>query len=116
MVPLAKFILPPFKKKPKRTLIYLSGQITGIEERAFDIFESAEKQLLSNGYAVVNPMKLPHRHDKTWESYMREDIEALVKCDAIFMLPNWHASRGAKIEYSLAYSMGLKVMMQSDLN
>jgi hypothetical protein len=112
LFPISRFFA---KKQPTTTKIYISGQISGIEETAFEIFEAAEKQLLSNGFAVVNPMKLPHKHQRDWTGYMREDIKALMDCDAIYMLPNWHASRGAKLEYSLAYSLGLKVMVQTDL-
>mgnify|MGYP003555439623 CR=1 FL=1 len=47
-------------------------------------------------------MNLPHSHDKTWASYMREDLKAMLECDSIFMLPGWENSQGAKIEHRLA--------------
>jgi hypothetical protein len=104
-----------FKKKPQKPLIYISGKITGDEDIAFEIFERTEIWLSQGGYQVINPMKLPHRHDRTWQSYMREDIEALVKCDSIYMLHGWQKSKGACIEHSLAESIGLNIRYQSHL-
>ena len=66
--------------------IYICGQITGVENYA-EAFEQAEKTLITEGYEVVNPCKLPHNHDLSWESYMKEDIKAMLDCDAILLLP-----------------------------
>ena len=96
----------------KKIKIYISGKISGIEDSAYDIFEKAEIFLIKSGYKVVNPMKLPHDHDKSWESYMKEDLKALMDCDEIFMLENWETSRGAEIEYDLASELGIKISYQ----
>lgn len=93
--------------------IYISGKITGIEQSAPAIFAKAESFLFECGYKPINPMKLPHNHDKTWLAYMREDLAALILCDAIFMLSNWKESRGAKIEHNLALSLGLNIIYQN---
>ena len=91
--------------------MYISGKISGLEEKeAFDLFEAAEKDLKEMGWNVINPMKLPHKHDKTWESYMREDLKALMDCDAIRMLPNWRDSKGAIIEFKLAIDLGITII------
>ena len=99
--------------------IYIAGKISGIEDKAFELFENAEKKLLSeaDGFLskklqVVNPMKLPHNHDRTWEAYMKECIKALVECEAVYLLNNWKESRGAKIEVSLAESLNLRIIKQ----
>lgn len=92
--------------------IYISGKISGIEEQAAKLFQHAEDYILELGYEVVNPMKLPHNHDKSWQSYMREDIKALCDCDAIFMLKNWQESKGARIEQIIAASLGIEVKYQ----
>ena len=89
--------------------IYISGKITGIESEAIELFEKAEKTLNSHGYIVVNPFKLNHQHDKSWHSYMKEDIKALCDCDSIFMLSNWKDSKGAIIEHSIALLLGLEI-------
>lgn len=92
--------------------IYISGRISGIEDTAAAIFENAEYFLNQQGNIVVNPMKLPHNHDKSWESYMREDLKALLGCDAIYMLKNWQESRGAIIEHQLAESLNLIIIFE----
>jgi hypothetical protein len=89
--------------------IYISGRISGIENEAPKLFAIAEKKLRAQGFVVVNPMTLNHDHDKTWESYMREDIKALCDCDEIYMLSNWPDSRGAIVEHGLAHTLGLKI-------
>ena len=90
--------------------IYISGPISGIEINiAYQIFEKAENKLLNEGYEVVNPMKLDHSHGKTWTDYMKEDLKAMMDCDAIFMLPQWRSSAGAKIEHDLAKKLGIDI-------
>lgn len=88
------------------TKIYIAGKITGRIEEAEIEFSNAETELKEGGYEVVNPMKLPHKHDKEWRSYMRECIKALCDCDAIYLLPNWNKSEGAVIEHGLAVDLG----------
>jgi hypothetical protein len=88
--------------------IYISGKITNLE-RADELFAIAEQTLSNTGYTVVNPCTIPHSHDKTWHSYMKEDIKAMCDCDEIFMLSNWKDSIGATIEHRLATELGLKV-------
>lgn len=88
---------------------YISGKITGIDNYV-ELFNSAEKYLLLKGYDVVNPVNLAHDHDKSWESYMKEDLKALLDCDAIYMLKNWHKSKGAIIEKTLAYQLGIQII------
>ena len=98
-----------------RQKIYLSGKISGLPIcETIKNFESAENQL--KGLAtIVNPMRLKHDHDKTWESYMKEDIKALLECDAIAMLPNYNDSKGALIELNLAKSLGLEIIYLLEL-
>lgn len=90
--------------------IYISGKITGLEEKeALRIFCEAETELVNKGFIVFNPMTIEHNHDKSWSNYMKTDIKALMECDAIYMLPNWNTSKGAKIERQLAIDLGMKV-------
>lgn len=88
---------------------YISGKITGIEKEAYNLFKTAENFLIANGHEVINPMDLPHDHDKTWCSYMKDCIKALCECDAIYMLKNWTDSRGAKMEIDIAIKLELKM-------
>lgn len=60
----------------------------------------------------VSPLDLPHQHDKSWTSYMLEDLAALAGCDAILMCKNWRDSPGARIEHDFAHRAGLDVYYQ----
>ena len=90
--------------------IYIAGKITGLPiEEARANFEKAEKKLTKQGFKVVNPMKLPHNHDKKWESYMKECITELLKCDSIYLLKNWAMSRGAIMEFEIAMKLDIEI-------
>ena len=93
--------------------IYLSGKISGIENQAPELFEKAEKELQAKGFEVINPMKLNHQHDKSWHSYMKEDVKAMCDCDSIYMLSNWTDSKGAVIEHLIANYLGLTIQYQT---
>jgi len=89
--------------------VYISGKISGIEREARKEFAKAELLLALNGYEPINPFNLDHDHDNSWEEYMKVDIEAMLKCQAICMLKGWQESEGAKIEHTLASSLGFRV-------
>lgn len=93
-------------KTPMR--VYIAGKITGLPtDKAAAKFEKAENLLRSLGFEPVNPMKLSHNHDKSWESYMKECIKALVDCDRIHALPCYLDSRGAMVEVGLAEKLNI---------
>lgn len=94
--------------------VYISGKISGLEfADAYSKFEFAEKYInLLNNHSAVNPMKIDHVHDQTWESFMVEDIRALFSCDAIYLLSNWEESKGARIEKAIAKEMGIEIIYQ----
>jgi hypothetical protein len=110
--------------------IYISGKISGLTtEEALNNFERAEKKLSENQWSLdsvydrpkrtfgsvnelVNPMKLEHNHNKSWEEFMKEDIGALLSCDAIYLLKNWGDSRGARIERAIALELGITILYE----
>lgn len=97
-------------KKPK---IYISGKITGDENDAPMNFKKAEIFLKEQGYEVVNPMTLPHKHGQTWCEYMREDLIAMLNgCTHIYMLKNYKESKGATIELGLASSLNFTLIFE----
>jgi len=92
--------------------IYLSGKITGIENEAEKLFQAAEDHCLEKGYAVVNPMKLNHNHDKSYDAFMKEDVKAMCDCDYIFLMKNWEDSNGARIEKQIAELLKIKIIFE----
>ena len=91
--------------------IYLCGKVTGLDaELCRYNFEQLETLVNMSKMEPVNPMKLDHNHDKTWESYMKVCIKALVDCDAVLCMANVKFSKGAKVERRLAYRLGIPVL------
>jgi hypothetical protein len=92
--------------------IYISGAITLDLEKAPQKFDSAVKRVreLFPDAEPVNPMTLPHPPRATWEEYMALDIAELKKCDAIYMLPCWTSSQGARLEHAIARKEGLTII------
>jgi hypothetical protein len=45
----------------------------------------------------------------SWQCYLRYDLEQLVMCHEIVMLPGWSGSPGAKVEKSVAEMLGLLI-------
>lgn len=83
--------------------VYISLPISGfplpvVKERA----EFYKKGLQSSGYDVITPFDVCAEPNKTYAYYMGKDIEALIECDAIFLAPGWHGSRGCTAEYEVA--------------
>jgi len=94
--------------------IYIAGKITGLDNYK-QLFEAAELHLKQLKLNPINPTKLSHKHDKTWQSYMRECIKALMNCKYVYALSNWQDSKGAIIEVNTAISLGIKVIYQQVL-
>jgi hypothetical protein len=94
--------------------IYISGQISGLPEaEALSNFAKAKSQLqlMHSDATIISPMHdIKHEHDKSWESYMKEDIHVLLRCNTIALLPNWSKSKGAKLEYLIATSLDFEVI------
>ena len=88
--------------------IYLSGPITGydIEERK-RYFESIEKGFEMAGFEVVNPLKNGLPESATYKEHIKKDIELLLTCDYIVILPDSDKSKGAKLEQHIADVVGM---------
>ncbi len=88
---------------------YISGPMTGkpdLNRQAF-INKGAELALL--GHDVVNPIANGVPVDATRAEHMRADLRMLLECDTIHMLPGWLDSRGARLEWWVAVSLGFEV-------
>jgi hypothetical protein len=92
---------------------YISGKITNLPEEVYlQKFAEGMEEVRAMNMHPVNPCFIPHDHDKSWQSYMKHDIIEMMKCDALYMLNNWQESRGAKIEWQIADSLGMKIFYQ----
>lgn len=93
--------------------VYVSGSMTGIKDLNFPAFDKARDKLLALGYWVVSPADLErHRPVMTYEEAMKDDIRHMMTCNAIYLLRGWNDSRGARLEWFVAVSLGFKVMYE----
>lgn len=86
--------------------IYIAGPMTGLPDYNRDSFNMAEAELNARGHRVLNPAKLP---ELPYEMYLPINRAMLDGADAIYMLPGWKGSRGARLEYEYAQEIGLEV-------
>ena len=105
--------------------VYISGKIGEevISEATRQKFAKAEKMLKAKGYEVFNPT------DGEWQEHLHQigdkvgfyvfallhDIMMLVDCDAIYMLPDFLESPGAKAEYAFAIATKKQVYYDDEL-
>lgn len=93
---------------------YISGAITGTDDY-MERFAEAEKKLLKEFFAVINPAKvnaqLPE-NDTTYREYMKMSLTMLEMCDYIYMMNGWQNSSGACLEYQYAKTLGKNIIFQ----
>lgn len=90
--------------------IYVAGPMTGHPDLNFPAFHAATAELRAQGHQVENPAEINADQKAQWLDCMRLDIARLVTCDAIYMLPGWVNSRGARLENMIAVSLDMLVL------
>lgn len=114
---------------PTRGRIYISGPMTGIPQFNFPVFDAAAAHLRDLGLEVVSPAELdaPETReaalaspdgapgsgttsDETWADFLARDVKLIAdEIDAVALLPDWHKSRGARLETFVARLCGRPV-------
>ncbi len=96
--------------------IYVSGPMSHFPGNNRDAFDDACKRLRSVGYEVCSPHEVNLAVDpkwteqELWEQFMRADIELLVSCKSVVVLPHWQSSRGAQLEVHIAHALKMAVV------
>jgi hypothetical protein len=89
--------------------VYLAGPMTGLPDFNFPAFHATARRWRAAGWRVLNPAE-NFGGDTTLlrEQYLRLAVVQLTECDAIALLPDWQGSAGARLEYLIAWSLGLR--------
>jgi len=103
-------------------IVYIAGQyrsklgLWGVRENIHAAMAVA-REYWKRGFAVI----CPHGNTAYMDgadipdmAFINGDLEILVKCDVIVMLPYWEYSEGAKIEHQFAKDHGLKIQYLED--
>ena len=102
---------------------YIAGPMRGYENSNFDMFDKAEDFLRNQGHIPISPAEMD-RFYEGWGKYPPEDfvatkedekrfitrdLEVILTCTGICLLPGWEQSKGARLENALAEFLGLKI-------
>jgi len=97
--------------------IYISGQITGNPDFESD-FKQAEykiKKYRGGLIEIINPIRVrPFLGIKKWLFYMIPAVFNVLNSDEVYLISNWHQSKGAKIEFRIASYLGKPVYLIND--
>ena len=88
--------------------IYIAGSITNNPEYK-EQFAAAEKKLITEGHAVINPVK---NAGFEYKEYIDMGLCELMRCDAIYLLSGWEKSNGARLEIIYASTVGLQIIYE----
>lgn len=103
-------------------LIYVAGPYSEyagftVEQNIKDAKEISAR-LWERGHAVICPHMNTAFFEKeanvTYDQYMAGDFAMVRRCDAMVMTPRWENSRGARMEYEYAKSLGIPVYIWPD--
>lgn len=97
-------------------IVYISGPITDIPDGNRPAFAMAELRLIEQGHYPINPHNLCDDLEikcETWLDFMRVDLAAMMRAEAVLALPGWQKSREASIECRLAQDLGISVIEQA---
>ena len=94
---------------------YISLPITGydIEERKA-VAEAARQFMKEAGAEAVTPFDICDDPDLSYAHCMGRDIETLLGCKLAVFLPDWHSSRGCRLEHNAAEIYGIATMGIND--
>lgn len=105
-------------------IVYIAGPMKGIPSHNFPMFDRAKEVLLEMGHTVVSPADLNRSHGYSendtafingdigpaeYAKLFKFDLQEILGCEAMVMLPGWINSKGASLEYAIARMIGQPV-------
>lgn len=109
--------------------VYIAGPMSNIPQFNFPAFYAAAAALRAQGWEVVSPAEMDDQEDsgaamkstdgdvndrtivkKTWGDFLARDVKLLADTgiQGIVFLPNWQASKGAKLEAYVGIIQGFE--------
>ena len=92
--------------------VYIAGPMTGLPDYNRAAFYLAADNLKKQGHIPKHTAWMVDGLDRA--DYMRNSIELMLTCDAIFLLNGWKDSLGAKVEKSIADVCGLQIIEEEE--
>jgi len=87
--------------------IYIIGQIKGLPiDIAKQNFERIENKLREMGFSPVNPFKIGIPDHWEYEASRPHNLQALSKCEAVYIQSNWRLSEGSMDEIKQSMLQG----------
>lgn len=93
--------------------VFISGPMTGIEKYNRPSFNAAARKLKKAGHIVLNPAMLPDGMQH--HEYMKVCFAMVDIADAIYQLPGWEKSKGARMEHERAAMLRLGHIVFSEV-
>ena len=111
-----------------RMKVYICGPMTGIPQFNLPAFDLAALELRAADYEVVSPGELAApvvraaeeasldgsllSNVGTWGEFLARDVRLLADdgIRAVFVLPGWEASRGARLETFVAHLLDMPIL------
>lgn len=120
--------------EPRKRVLYIAGPMRGIAWFNYPLFDRVAKELREAGNEVISPADedrmqdgfdpfanpshaipdactFPHQMD--FQKTVRRCLDAVLRCDELVLLPDWHRSKGALAELALAAWLGKRVRQVS---
>ena len=107
--------------------LYIAGPMTGFNYFNYPAFYEAHKKLVrilrGHNIDIVSPA---HNDDgsrisppvpeyaEAHDIYLRQALHKLVDCHAIYLLPGWSKSSGARIECRIAVALGMDIYLDKE--
>jgi nucleoside 2-deoxyribosyltransferase len=105
--------------------VYLAGPMLGQPNLNHPMFDRVAAKLREAGHVVVSPAE----KDREWgqdpeaaklgkntldmHAVLRWDLQQVLDCDGIVLLPGWRQSQGTRLEVIVAASSGRKLLYWS---
>lgn len=95
----------------RKTVVFISGPMTGLPEFNRPAFNHAAAELASQGLTVLNPAIFPDGLEH--HQYLAMTLVMLEQAEVIYLLEGWENSVGARAEVIRARELGLMFVGQS---